>query len=282
MKVSPKYPGIELGFSTQNFQQALPLSPDNLKMLLDFAAEEGYRFMGLRDPSADLSEEDCMLLAEHALSRDVEVIYEIHTDLFDPDFQHVFDRAVRNTVLFGEPGILRSILSGSEFASDIHKKGWTLEELDFLATTADSCAKFAKVEDVQFILENRIEPWTGQDGLFGLTDFFDRTSVIGLQFDTANPFLSTCRGLADPVSVANYLSTIPSRWVTSHLKCAAEDSFQPVLRENPLPFARVFELMTTLGIRYAALELLPLDDREACFENHRKSIAYLTDKKLVI
>ena len=200
MHVSPEYPGIALGFSTQNFLKAMPMGVDSLKELLDFASEEDFDFIELRDPSADLSEEDCKILADYAWKKRVEVIYEIHKDLFDPDFEEVFHRAITNTSLFGEPGILRSILSWSEFADHPNKKGWTREELDYLVTSADSYAKLAKVEDVHFILENIIEPWSAPDGCFGLTDFFDRTSQVGLQFDTANPFLSSSRGsLGEPL-----------------------------------------------------------------------------------
>ncbi|MEN8201781.1 MAG: hypothetical protein ABFS28_04235 [Bacteroidota bacterium] len=281
MQVSHKYPGIVLGFSTQNFMKSMPPGVDNLKELLDFASVEGFAFIELRDPSADLSEDDCRILAEYAVKKQVEVIYEIHKDLFDPEFQKVFDRAIRNTMIFGEPGILRSILSWSEFAADKNKKGWSLEELDYLTTTADSCAKTAKVQDISLIFENIIEPWFGQEDDFGLAEFFDRTSLVGLQFDTANPFLSSCRRVADPESVAGYLSTISGRWLTTHLKCAAEDSFQAVLKGNPLPYERVFELMEAQGVSYAALELLAVDSKEACFENHRKSIDYLIGKNLV-
>lgn len=281
MNVSHNYPGIKLGFSTQNFQKAMPMSVDNLKEIINYAAEQAYEFIELRDPLAELSEEDCRILADHARREDVEVIYEIHKDLFDPDFQAVFDRAVNNTAIFGEPGILRTILSWSEFAADKHKKGWTLKEMDYLTTTADSCAKIARMEDIQLVLENIIEPWFGEDDDLGLVDFFERTSLVGLQFDTANPFLSSCRRMAEPEAVAEHLASLPGRWFTSHLKCAAEDSFQPVLKDNPLPFSRVFRLMTAQGVKYAALELLAADTREACYENHRKSIEYLASCNLV-
>lgn len=281
MKVSHNYPGIKLGFSTQNFHKAMPLSVDNLKELFDFAAEEDYEFIEIRDPLAELSEQDCKILTDYAWEKDLEIIYEIHKDLFDPDFQAVFDRALRNIEVFGDPGILRTILSWSEFAADKNKKGWTLEEVDYLTTTADSCAKIAKVQDVQLIFENIIEPWFSEDGRFGLVDFFDRTSLVGLQFDTANPFLSASRGMADPEAVADHLATLQGKWITSHLKCAAEDSFQPVLKDNPLPFHRVFKLMAAHGVKYAALELLAVDGKKACYENHRKSIAYLVDNNLV-
>lgn len=281
MKVSDQYPGVKLGFSTQNFLQCMPVGVDNLKELLDFASAEGYEFIELRDPAAELSQEDCKILAVYAQEKNVEVIYEIHKDLFNPEFQEVFDRAVLNTATFGKPGILRSILSWSEFTADENKMGWTREELDHLAALADECAAKAKNQNVQFVLENIIEPWFGNDGGYGLADLFQETSGVGLQFDTANPFLPSCRGVADPEKVAEHLGQIAGRWFTTHLKCGKDAAFQPVLAVNPMPYKKVFELMSTNQVQYAALELLSVDDKQACFENHHKSVEYLIELGIV-
>ena len=275
MKVSDDYPGIKLGFSTQNFQNALPLGTAGLMEITDFAADQGYAFIELRDPSAELPEEDCRELAAYTGRKGIEVIYEMHRDLFDPGFREVFARAVRNTALFGGPGILRSILSYSEFATDPAKTGWKEEELKNIAALADSCAASAGQSGVQFILENIVEPWFGAEEDKGLDDFFSATSQVGLQFDTANPFLSSNRRPADPDKVAKYLGTLKGRWVTTHLKSGAKDSFQPSLRENFIPYEQVFRLMAGNGVRYAALELWPADGKDACMENHRRSIEYL-------
>lgn len=281
MKVTDQYAGVKLGFSTQNFLNCFPLSVDNLQELLDFAAGEGYSFIELRDPSADLSLEECKVLAAYAGEKDVEVIYEIHKDLFSPDFIEVFDRALRNTATFGKPGILRSIMSWSEFAEDGNKTGWTTEELDHLASLADKCAAEAKELNVQFILENIIEPWFSNEGGYGLADLFRKTKGIGLQFDTANPFLPSCRGTADPDDVAKHLGQINDRWFTTHLKCGKDGAFQPMLEENPMPFQQIFGLMSENQVKYAALELLSVDDKRACFDNHRKSIEYLASQGIV-
>lgn len=277
MKVSDEYPGVKLGFSTQNFLACMPVSVENLKELIDYAAAEGYAFIELRDPAADLSQEDCRMIATHAKARAVEVIYEIHMDLFAPGFMEVFERAVINATMLGKPGILRSILSWSEFQDDEHKQGWTGEELDYLTSLADSCANLARKEGIQFVLENIIEPWTSNDGGYGLADFFDATSVVGLQFDTANPFLPSCRGIAEPGEVAEYLGDIADRWITTHLKCGKDGMFQPRLTENPLPYVTVFELMSENGVEYAALELYGEEDKQACFDNHAASIGYLKE-----
>jgi sugar phosphate isomerase/epimerase len=275
------YPGVKLGFSTQNFLAAMPVDVENLKEILDFAASEGFDFIELRDPSADLSEADCRVLSEYAGEKNIKVIYEIHKDLFNPEFLEVFERAVRNTAIFGEPGILRSILSWSEFASDENKKGWTAGELEQITALADSCARAAEDHEVRLILENIIEPWFGAGENKGLDDFFAATSVVGLQFDTANPFLPSCRGQADPRAVTEYLSTIPDRWVTTHLKCGAEGTFQPTLMDNPLPYSNVLELMSENRVIWAALELLGVENKEECKENHRKSLNYLKENNLL-
>jgi sugar phosphate isomerase/epimerase len=281
MKLSDQYPGVKLGFSTQNFLNCMPVGVDNLTALLDFAADEGYAFIELRDPAADLSTEDCRILAAYSREKDVEVIYEIHKDLFSPDFKEVFDRALVNTGVFGKPGILRSIMSWSEFTADGAKTGWTDKELDHLASMADEYATEAKERNVQFVLENIIEPWFGNDGGHGLADFFQETRVTGLQFDTANPFLPTCRGPADPDDVAEHLGQIADRWFTTHLKCGKDGAFQPVLDENPMSYQKIFGLMSANRVQYAALELLSVDDKQACFDNHHKSIEYLASLGII-
>ena len=281
MKVSVNYPGVKIGFSTQNFLICMPPGVDNLKEIIDYASAEGYAFIELRDPSAELTNEECIAVADHAKKKKIEVIYEIHKDLFNPEFMEVFKRAVRNTAVFGKPGILRSILSWSEFANDESKRGWTKEELDYLTNLADSCAEVARNQNVIFILENILEPWFGNQGGYGLVDFFDATSNVGLQFDTANPFLPSSRGIAKPDQVAEYLGGLGDRWVTTHLKSGKEGAFQPVLTDNPLSYETVFEAMSKNGVTYAALELLPVNDRESCFVNLADSIRYLREIGIV-
>ena len=65
-------------------------------------AGDGYAFIELRDPAADLSPEDVRILADYAGEKDVEIIYEIHQDLFRPEFWNLFDRAVRNAAVLWE------------------------------------------------------------------------------------------------------------------------------------------------------------------------------------
>ena len=63
MKVSDRYPGVKLGFSTQNFLASMPVGAENLKEIIDYASGEGYAFIELRDPGAGLTVKDCQELA---------------------------------------------------------------------------------------------------------------------------------------------------------------------------------------------------------------------------
>src|ERR1700710_830830 len=61
-----KYPDLQIGFSTQNFQKALPVNVATLTDFIDYASAEGYQFIELRDNLAKLTAEECVQLADHA------------------------------------------------------------------------------------------------------------------------------------------------------------------------------------------------------------------------
>ena len=278
------YPNLKIGFSTQNFQMAMPINIENLTEIIEYASKEGYQFIELRDDLAKLTTVECEALAEVAKNNKLNVIYEIHKNLLDSGYFDVFKKGLANTLLFPGPGILRTVISKSEFDADGSKKGWNKDELVQLAKIADSCALIAKAKNVQFIVENFNEAFFG-DGLtyFGLSDFFTSTSFTGLQFDISNPFRKPSREKADPEKVMQYLSTLGPRWVTSHLKTihVMGGDMQPILTDNPLPVEKVIALMGQQKVLYAALELASVADKQQCFNNHAKSIQFLKDKGIL-
>jgi len=276
------YPNLKLGFSTQNFMKSMPLSVESLEEIIEYAAQEGYLFIELRDPEAILSLKECEELAEIARSNDIEVIYEININLLAPDFIPVFNKALENTAAFPHPGILRTIISTTEFAADENKRGWTEQELNRLVELADSCGELAREKNLKFIVENANEAFFGKDTLYyGFADFFDKTTNVGLQFDTANPFQNASRAKSDPDEVEKYLSAVANRWLTTHLKSGKDGIFQPVLADNPLDLGKVISLMAANDIIYVAFELASVPDKQACFDNHSKSVDYLVEKGLI-
>lgn len=295
-----QYPDLQIGFSTQNFQKALPVNVGNLSGFIDYASKEGYQFIELRDNMAVLTPEECRQLAEHAKSKKIDVIYEIQVNPLDTVFVKVFGKALANTLLFPGPGILRSLVSQSEFDADSTKKGWSKDELTRLARLLDSCAAIAKANKVQLIVENMNEPFLGDSAApaagtastapagrtastpsYGLTDLFAATSFVGLQFDIGNAFRNSSRRKADPAQVGQWLPALGPRWVTSHLKTLQQGASQPFLTDNPLPVEEVVRLMGQQHVKYATIELLPVADKQACYDNHAKSILFLKDKGIL-
>jgi|GEM_PF-970539 len=318
-----EYPDLQIGFSTQNFQKALPVNVANLTDFMDYASTEGYQFIELRDNLATLRPEECLQLANHAKSKKIDVIYEVQTNPLDTAFLKVFDRALANTLLFPGPGILRSLISQSEFDADSTKKGWSKDELTRVAHLLDSCAAVAKTKKVQLIVENMNEPFFGDSAsttagtappslhtsssphtsasphssssphssasppaspfppAYGLDNLFASTTIVGLQFDIGNAFRNSSRRKADPAQVARWLPVLGPRWVTSHLKTLQQGASQPFLTDNPMPVEEVVRLMGQQHVKYATIELLPVNDKQACYDNHAKSIRFLKEKGIL-
>lgn len=278
------YPNLKIGFSTQNFQKALPLNVESLTGIIEYASKEGYQFIELRDDLAKLTNGDCIALAEVANKNKIDVIYEIHKNLLDTGYLKVFERGLANTLLFPGPGILRTVISKSEFDTDAAKKGWTKDEFSQITRLSDSCAQIAKTKNVQFVIENFNEAFFGDEvTYFGLADFFANTTLTGLQLDIGNPFRSASREKSDPEKVAGFLSVLGNRWVVSHLKTVMNQGgeSQPVLTDNPLPVEKVVSMMGQQNVLYCALELAPLTDVQQCFNNHALSVKFLKDRGLL-
>jgi sugar phosphate isomerase/epimerase len=274
------YPNLKIGFSTQNFQKAMPLNVESITELIGYASVEGYQFIEIRDDLAKLTAEECKTIAQEAEKNKIDVIYEIHKNLLDTGYFRVFEKGLANTLLLPGPGIIRTVVSKTEFDSDLTKKGWTKEELMLITKISDSCATIARSKNIKFIVENFNESFFGDSTYFGLTDFFANTSLTGLQLDLGNPYRSAARVKADPLKVEQYLSTMGNRWVTTHLKTVQTvgGEMQPFLTENPMSVEKVVDLMGKQNVLYGALELAAVPDKQQCFDNHVKSIQFLKDK----
>lgn len=274
------YPNLKMGFSTQNFMKAMPLNVESLSELIEYASVEGYQFIEIRDDLAKLTAADCKALADLAANKKIEVIYEIHKNLLDTGYFKVFERGLANTLFFPVPGIIRTVISKTEFDADQNKKGWTNEELSQITRISDSCAIIARSKNIKFIVENLNESFFGDSDYFGLSDFFSNTAVTGFQLDLGNPYRSLVRVKADPLKVEEYLSAMGNRWVTTHLKTVLNTGgeMQPFLTDNPMSVEKVVELMGKQNVLYGALELAAVADKQQCFANHAKSIQFLRDR----
>jgi sugar phosphate isomerase/epimerase len=277
-----KYPNLKLGFTTKNFLDYLPVTPENTKTLIDYASDKGYAWIELRDPNAILTLDECRELAEYARAQNVEVGYAIHKGLLDSDFTQKFDRGVHNAVFFDGPKILRAVAGGNEFLEDLDKKGWTAEELAQLTVKANQAARAAERRGLQFVVENGTEVLKG-DGktYFGLTEFFEKVNPnVGWQFDTANLF-SGSRVHTKPEDAEAFLHKHANRMYYIHLKTSQNGLAQPVLGDNELDFDVVFSSMSQNNVPYVAIELHGTKRMKQVYRTQARSVAYLQKRGFV-
>ncbi|MEM8970014.1 MAG: TIM barrel protein [Bacteroidota bacterium] len=276
------YPNLKLGFTTQNFLAAMPVSLETSKQFVDYAAEQGYAWLELRDPSAELSVEESQEIAAYAQEKGIEVSYAIQKGLLDEDFWATFEKGLKNAVVFEGPKLIRSLASLSEFANDPTKQGWTEEELEIAVQYADSAAALANQAGLQYVIENGGEPFYGQiDQYYGVADLFARVSdQVGWQFDTANPF-SVARVHASPDSVRMFLQNNIENLFYIHLKSAQGGQAQETLGENPLPLPEVLKMLADHSVPYIAIELQAVDNQEQAFANQEQSLNYLQSQNLI-
>lgn len=278
----PEHPQLKLGFTTQNFTEALPVSVDNKKTLIDYAAEHGYAWIELRDADASLTVDDCEELAAYAQKKDIEVAYSTQRALLDPDFWDVFSSGLECAPKFDGPGTIRALASGQKFIENEEKQGYTATELDSLVARANRAADMADEHDLQLVVENALDPLTGEgESYYGLDDFFERANPnVGWQIDTGNPF-GVARVPATAEEARSFLKTHIDRLHYIHLKSSQEGEPQPTLGPNPLEFGFVFDQLAQHDVPYIALELSAPETLETAKQNHQQSLDFLRQEEFI-
>ena len=272
-------PKLKPGISTFNFLKSIPFDLRGLTEIIEYASETGFQYVEVRDFQADLTNDQCKELASVAEKNHIDLIYVFNKNPLDSGFSEVFERALANVLVLPGPGILRALVSRTEFDADKLKKGWNSEELARLVNIADHCAQIARERNIRFVVENNNESFFG-DGLtyFGLADFFEKSHYTGLQMDIANPFCNSSRVKNDSERVFSFLSRLGNRWIETHLKTVKDGEPQLVLTDNPLKIEKIVELMGRMNVIYVTIELVSAERKEECFDNHASSIQFLKDK----
>jgi sugar phosphate isomerase/epimerase len=275
--VLSKYPDLKIGFTTANFLRVLPVTLENTKKLIDFASDQGFTWIELRDPNAVLTLEECKQIADYARGKQIGVAYAMGVGLMDVNFEEVFSRGLANAAVFEGPRTARASCGGNEFNLDPKKTAWTLAELNTLVTAANKAANQAKAMGLKYATENANEVIKG-DGVtsFGITEFFANVSPnVGLQFDTGN-FHCVSRVWTKPADARAFLEKYIGKLAYIHLKSSSsEHKPLPVMGENELDFNIILALMAKNKVPWVAIELAQAATIEECYDNHKKSAAYL-------
>jgi sugar phosphate isomerase/epimerase len=275
--VLKKYPDLKIGFTTTNFLQALPVTLNNEKVLIDFAASNGFPWVELRDPAAKLTLSECKELAAYAKARGIEMAYAAQIGILDATYLEIMSRAVANAAVFDGPKTVRSLAFGNEFNLDPKKLGWNLDELHRIVKGANKIGNLAKTKGLQYVAEHAGEMLKG-DGMttFGFTEFLANTnSNVKWQMDIAN-FFAVSRVVTKPEDAKAFLEKNVGRLGYSHLKSSSpEHKTTDVLQENELPIATAFDILSKNKVNYLAIELNQKKGFEECAGNLMKSIDFL-------
>ena len=276
------FSNLKLGFTTQNFIEAVPVSKENSIMFIDYAKAKGFSWIELRDSEATLTSEECREISDYAATKGIEIAYAIQKGLLDEDYWEVFNRGVINASVFKGPGTFRSLACGDKFSVDQQKKGWNAGEFEILLANARKAVQEAKWHGLQMVFENGNESLSGKDSTyFGLNELFANAGeTVGWQFDVANPF-SGSRGKPTVNDVTEFLEKYKSRLHYIHLKSSVNGTAQAVLSENPLPFEKVFRIMNENNIPYVAIELAAVKSKEEVEQNMDRSISYLKEEGFI-
>src|SRR5512133_461069 len=151
------YPNLKAGISTFNFLKSIPLDLNGLSEIIEYASETGFQYVEVRDFQADLTIDQCKELALVAERNQIDLIYVFNINPLDSGFSEVFERALANVMVLPGPGILRALVSRTEFDADKLKKGWNSEELVRLVDIAEHSAQIARERNIRFVVENNNE-----------------------------------------------------------------------------------------------------------------------------
>lgn len=274
------YPNLKFGFTTQNFIEVLPVTVESVKKLIDYAEQNGYSWIELRDPDAILKPEECNELASYAKEKKIEAGYAIQRGILDADFWDTFSRGLKNAVFFEGPRTIRCLIGGDEFGVDPEKKGWTADELERLVKTANLACEAAEENGLHLACENSYSDLrTNGDEYYGLEAFFEKVNPNVLwQFDVAN-FFCAPRVEISPEDAKAFFEANIERIAYIHLKTVENRRVLDFLADHPLDYDTVFSLMSKCNVPYIAIELNAIRDIDEIFKNHEKSIRYMHKKE---
>ncbi len=276
--VLEKYPNLKLGFTTANFAKVLPSTAANIKELINFASDNHFSFIEIRDVRAILTLEECSDIAAYAARKEIEIVYAMGCGLLDPDFWDVFYRGIENAEALGGLKIARTLTTGKEMQNDPDKKYWDAAEFSKIVSVANKAADTAKLLGLQFVVENAREGLQG-DGIhtFGTTEFFGSAGVnahVGWQMDVGNFFCAT-RAPGTPSEIRKFVATNIHKVAYTHIKSTANAKAKAMLDNHEMPFEIFLDLMGENNKNYLAIELLQIEDMAEIQSNHIKSIEYL-------
>ncbi|MFI4912180.1 MAG: sugar phosphate isomerase/epimerase family protein [Sedimentisphaeraceae bacterium JB056] len=267
---------IKLGFTTQNFLEVSDVSLESSLKFVNYACENDYDWIELRDPDVCLSETECAEIARYARSKNIEMVYSSQRGLLDSDFIDVFELQAKRAALFSGPGFCRALAANREYSSCSAKMGWTEEEFHEAINRVHKASDIAARYGLTLVVENSNGDIDGRGKpYYGFAEILEQSGENVLwQFDTANFFTNSQIDIT-PEQVKKLLDEFGYKLSYVHLKSARNGTSQQTLTCNPLPFNFVFSRLAENDCEYVAIELASGGSEEDVYRNLSESMRYL-------
>lgn len=270
------YDNLKLGFTTQNFINAITPSETSAKLFIDYAFENGYSWIELRDPDAELTFDECKYIAQYADLKNIEIAYCNQRSFLDTDFFKIFQKGVKNATAFKKgPKTIRALISGDLFNENPGKVALTKDEFDRLVAIAKKAAKIAKENGLTLVVENGAELIYTDGESYGTQAFLDATDeLVYLQPDVGNPFSGDKKHLTNE-ELQKFISDNISKIKYLHLKSAIDGNPLPYLDKYAMDYDQLFSTMSANEATYITIELHALDNEDEVYNNQKRSIEFL-------
>lgn len=274
---------MRLGFTTSIFAKPLASGEVNLGGLVDFAEEQGFTAIELRDDDAALSTSEVENFVRDAQAKGIEITYAIKNDMFEPNDKALFKRGVERAALCGEGTVLRFLASMSALAPE-EKKGYTLQEIEHIVRTISEYAGIADEKGVLLAVEHTREPLAGDgETYFGLYDIFKVLSAtggvpanLGITFDPANAvFTALCKATATPEKVLQFIEGNSQYISLVHYKTTKDGKPTPVITDADIENEALFAALAKVYDGIVCLEIPPASGLAECHRNVDASLEYL-------
>jgi|GEM_PF-1279832 len=274
---------MRLGFTTSIFAKPLASGEVNIGGLVDFAEEQGFAAVELRDDDADYEPSKVADFVKDSRAKDIDVTYAIRNDMFEPEGRDIFENGLQRAALCGDGAILRLLAAQSALAPP-GKKGYTQDEVKRIARIAAEYAKIADAKGVFLAIEHAREPLYGDGATyFGLDDIFkalaaegDVPTNLGITFDPANAVYKTlCKAPTTPDRVIEFLEAHNQYIALVHYKTTVNGATTPVLTDADIENESLFSHLAKVYDGIVCLEIPGAPGLSECHKNIDDSLNYL-------
>ena len=274
---------MRLGFTTSIFTRPLAAGEVNLGGLVDFAEEQGFTAMELRDEEASYGLDVVGDFVKDTGAKSIEVTYAIKNDMFEQGDEEHFRRGLERAALCGDGAVMRILASQSALAA-AGKKGYTRDEVEKIARVAASYCDIAEEKGIFLAIEHAREPLFGDGSTyFGLADILETLEAsdgipanLGVTFDPANAvFTALCKAPTTSDEVLEFLDTKNQFIALVHYKTTRNGELTPVITDADVENEALFAKLAKVYDGIVCVEIPGAGDLAECHRNIDASLDYI-------